>query len=316
MTPHPPSSDRQPDDHPDIDVLADLTEDLLPAERAAEVRAHLADCPDCAETHAALAEVSRLLGDTEPPAMPEDIAARIDAALAAESAARAAVTPAPERPATTPGPRASRPTPPPPGRPKEAARPGGSTRPAPAGGPGRSRRRSATQLLLVTAVLAGVLTLGSVLLFQGTHGGGSTAVTADAGHSAPALAPGTGSGAGKSTGAPSSRLPATASLQEFREDTLAAQVHTLLATRPSPGIAVENPSDGRPANQAPPACVTAATGHADRLPLATATGRYGTTPVTALVYPSAEGTGRVDVYLVTPDCPGATVLLQRTVSDH
>ncbi|MFB8076043.1 anti-sigma factor family protein [Streptomyces californicus] len=72
--------------HPEVSEISDLTEGLLSASRASEVRRHLAACDLCAETHDSLEEVRGLLGampTSEP--MPEDIAARIDAALAAET---------------------------------------------------------------------------------------------------------------------------------------------------------------------------------------------------------------------------------------
>ena len=72
--------------HPDVDELSDLTEGLLSRSRAAEVQRHLDGCADCSETYASLAEIHTLLGEhavTTP--MPADVAARIDAALAAEA---------------------------------------------------------------------------------------------------------------------------------------------------------------------------------------------------------------------------------------
>ncbi|MEY9870831.1 hypothetical protein ABH931_000285 [Streptacidiphilus sp. MAP12-33] len=71
--------------HPDVELLAEHAEELLPAEQSAGLTAHLDSCAECRETYAALAELTALLGD-EPDAgpMPEDVAARIDAALAAE----------------------------------------------------------------------------------------------------------------------------------------------------------------------------------------------------------------------------------------
>ncbi|MFF2604062.1 anti-sigma factor family protein [Streptomyces californicus] len=72
--------------HPEVSEISDLTEGLLSASRASEVRRHLAACDLCAETHDSLEEVRGLLGAMPTPEpMPEDIAARIDAALAAET---------------------------------------------------------------------------------------------------------------------------------------------------------------------------------------------------------------------------------------
>ncbi|MFJ3477230.1 anti-sigma factor family protein [Streptomyces microflavus] len=76
--------------HPEVSEISDLAEGLLSASRAAAVRRHLAECELCAEVRDSLEEIRGLLGtlpDSEP--MPEDIAARIDAALAAEARADA-----------------------------------------------------------------------------------------------------------------------------------------------------------------------------------------------------------------------------------
>jgi hypothetical protein len=76
--------------------------DLSPA-RSRRVAAHLRNCARCRETSDALARVPSLLAAVEVPPMPAHLAARIETALAAESAHRAAGAPspasAPERPA-------------------------------------------------------------------------------------------------------------------------------------------------------------------------------------------------------------------------
>ncbi|WP_042384633.1 zf-HC2 domain-containing protein [Streptacidiphilus melanogenes] len=73
--------------HPDVELLAEHAEELLPAEQSAELTAHLASCAECRETYDALVELTSLLGaEPTPGPMPEDVAARIDAALAAERA--------------------------------------------------------------------------------------------------------------------------------------------------------------------------------------------------------------------------------------
>ncbi|MFJ8843559.1 anti-sigma factor family protein [Streptomyces cyaneofuscatus] len=72
--------------HPEVSEISDLTEGLLTPFRAEEIRVHLAECELCAEVRDSLEEVRELLGALPPPEpMPEDIAARIDAALAAEA---------------------------------------------------------------------------------------------------------------------------------------------------------------------------------------------------------------------------------------
>ena len=74
--------------------------DLSPA-RSRRVAAHLRNCDRCRETSDALARVPSLLAAVEVPPMPAHLAARIETALAAESAHRAArrTQPTPAHPA-------------------------------------------------------------------------------------------------------------------------------------------------------------------------------------------------------------------------
>jgi hypothetical protein len=76
--------------------------DLSPA-RSGRIAAHLRKCARCRETSDALAQVPSLLASVEVPPMPAHLAARIETALAAESARRIAV--APDRPARHAGAR-------------------------------------------------------------------------------------------------------------------------------------------------------------------------------------------------------------------
>ncbi|MFC0042513.1 anti-sigma factor family protein [Actinomadura rayongensis] len=73
--------------HLDYDTLADLAEGLLDDDRAASVDEHLAACAECRDRSAELADVSRILAAAPVPALPPDLTARIDSALAAESRA-------------------------------------------------------------------------------------------------------------------------------------------------------------------------------------------------------------------------------------
>ncbi|WP_432058686.1 hypothetical protein [Streptomyces sp. bgisy022] len=73
-------------EHPDVAEIADLTEGLLPPDRTTTVRRHVGECELCADVHASLEEVRGLLGALpEPARTPDDVAERIDAALAAEA---------------------------------------------------------------------------------------------------------------------------------------------------------------------------------------------------------------------------------------
>ncbi|PBC78619.1 hypothetical protein BX265_3395 [Streptomyces sp. TLI_235] len=293
MTPHPPSGPAEPESgHPDVEVLADLAEQLTdPAEEPA-LRRHLADCAECADTFTALAEVRELLGAVETPPMPADVAGRIDAALAA---ARTETAPSPAHTADASA-EAVRPA---------VGRPGGH--PAGATGPGRpgrtARGRRRVRLLLATVSAAAVIGFGALLLPLSSTGGGgaadSAARPAAGGAEQPALSAGT----------------------TFRDDALAAQVQQLVRTASSaPGSSKapealtqqgggESPRSA--VGTAAPSCAAALTGQGDRAPLAVAPGRYQATAVTALVYP--DGTDRLDVYLITPDCSAPGVVLHRTV---
>jgi anti-sigma factor RsiW len=91
--------------HVDAEVLALYAEGQLSRRRTARVRAHLSGCPECGATLAALAEVSTQLSHVPAAVMPAPVAARLDAALSAESAGRT-VAPAPRpprRPMRSPG---------------------------------------------------------------------------------------------------------------------------------------------------------------------------------------------------------------------
>lgn len=74
------------DEHPEIDEISALSEGIVPVARRAELRAHLITCALCAEVSASLEEIREGLG-TLPGSerMPEDVASRIDRALAAEA---------------------------------------------------------------------------------------------------------------------------------------------------------------------------------------------------------------------------------------
>ncbi|GAA2119986.1 hypothetical protein [Actinomadura alba] len=77
--------------HLDYEMLADLAEGIVNDDLAASATEHLADCEECRDRSAELADVSRLLAESAVPPMPEKLAARIDAAIAAESVSTATV---------------------------------------------------------------------------------------------------------------------------------------------------------------------------------------------------------------------------------
>ncbi|MFE0875110.1 hypothetical protein ACFW4X_09510 [Streptomyces smyrnaeus] len=87
-------------EHPEVPEISALSEGILPVERQADLRAHLVECELCADVYASLEEIRETLGALPGPApMPEDVANRIDAALAAEALLSAT---APEEAETAP----------------------------------------------------------------------------------------------------------------------------------------------------------------------------------------------------------------------
>ena len=98
--------------HPDSDVLAEFRAGLVTGRRRAAIASHLAACDHCAGLSDQLGELTALLAAGRPPAMPDDVARRLDLVLATEAANRNSS----ERPvddsaahqASSPGPRRSR----------------------------------------------------------------------------------------------------------------------------------------------------------------------------------------------------------------
>ena len=72
--------------HLDPDVLAEYRAGLITGRRGRPIAAHLADCARCAALGDQLAELSALLAAVPAPALPDSVAQRLDAALAAEVA--------------------------------------------------------------------------------------------------------------------------------------------------------------------------------------------------------------------------------------
>ncbi|MGI8676633.1 MAG: hypothetical protein ACR2JT_06840, partial [Nocardioidaceae bacterium] len=72
-----------PDDqrHLDAAVIADLDAGALDAPQAEAAEVHLATCSVCSRLRAELAELPALLAALPAPAIPADVAARLDAAV-------------------------------------------------------------------------------------------------------------------------------------------------------------------------------------------------------------------------------------------
>jgi hypothetical protein len=165
--------------HIDPETLAAFREDLLPRRKAGQVTAHLAECPRCAGLDAQLAGLPALLAHAPAPPMPDALTARIEAAIAAEAAARSAEAPAGAR-GTEAAAGASAPSAGP--RDAGAARRGGRR----AAAPGRSRLALRIAVAAATAVVIAGGGYGVSRLFSG----GAALSSSPASHAlVPAAAP-------------------------------------------------------------------------------------------------------------------------------
>ncbi|CAN3981882.1 anti-sigma factor family protein [Kitasatospora purpeofusca] len=314
MTAPPSSPDPTARPHPSVDELADLSEDLLAPAEAGALREHLSGCADCRETVDALGEVRDLLGAAEAPAVPFDVAARIDAALAAAAGAPTPAT-APTAAPVVPAARPASGTPP-------KAPP---ARSAAGTGPGRARRGRRRALLLGSAAALLALGLGGAFLSLSSSGRQDLSATADA-----AARPAAGTAAPESSGA-GARTDRSPDGTVYRDDLLAAQVGQLLAAsgtarpvKPSagPGSVPGSGADSGPAtesskapgatavppagsdqglvggNRSTPACPPPSTAAL----LATDRGSYAGTAADLLVYALPGRPELLDVYLRAPDC--------------
>ncbi|MFE5258198.1 anti-sigma factor family protein [Streptomyces coelicoflavus] len=143
--------------HPDVVEISDLAEGILPSARTTDVRRHLESCALCADVYASLEEVQHLLGTLPPPAaMPDDVAARIDAALAAEPQPGVADDAHVSRETSTP-----------------AGRPAGHPRHS-STGPGRKdRRRGGRRRIAVLGAVAAAAAIGFGSVIVSSLTGGS-----------------------------------------------------------------------------------------------------------------------------------------------
>ncbi|MER6975893.1 anti-sigma factor family protein [Streptomyces carpinensis] len=290
--------------HPDVTEISDLTEGLLSSSRAEELHLHLDECASCADVHASLEEIRRLLGaPAEPLEMPQDIAERIDAALAAERGSVPTDDPVDGRDAD--GSHVSRET-------SATDRPAG--RPRAAGtGPGRksrTRRGRRRVTVLGTAFAVAALGVASVVL---------SSLHDDKGADSAAH--------GRSS----------ASADTFAEGTLQNRVATLLdKTQKTQGTthaphsfgADSAPQSEKSGSDSPnvlksaptvsvPSCVRQGL-QSNATPLAAEEGTYGGKDAYLLVLPDVSGSGtHVTAYVVDATCvhhpqTAAKVLLSRS----
>ncbi|GGS58386.1 hypothetical protein [Streptomyces cinerochromogenes] len=309
--------------HPDVAEISDLTEGLLAPDRSTDIQRHLHACEPCADVYASLEEIRDLLGSVpQLETMPADVAARIDAALAAEALPAFADEDASDRVSreTSPHtePTAGRATEPAAGRATEHAvehtiepaadRPAG--RPRAATGPGRKeakRGRRRGRFVLGAVLTAAVLGTGSLVLTSlGGNGDHTTA------HGTP-----------------------TPSAETFSGDSVQHQAQVLLATkkelpqgsekpRLNAGGASETPSTEGPntliQTAVPvPDCVRQAL-HQSADVLGAKTGTYGGKAAYLVVVADTQDSKRVTAYVVDAACvrqenaSAGKVLLKQSVA--
>ena len=295
---------RDPGAHLDAERVGDLVEGLLPDDEARVATRHVARCPDCGRLRADYEALPRLLTDLPPVGpMPPDVAARLDAALAAaadDAASLAADRDTTARDTTAPD-----------------SRPGHVVALAE-----RHRRwRLPGRLLPAAAAAVVVAALAAVAVgtLRGSPPATETSRAASAGASA---APEAG------TGIDRAEVAVTASGHTYTRQTLAADVTRLTSgARPQPPRRAEDAPPGHPetAQQAPPqrsaatvpdpaavrACTSGLAAGARLTPVAVDAGFYAGKPALVVVFADPAQPQRYQVFVVERSCrPGAERLLE------
>ena len=216
--------------HVSAESLACYAEGVLSRGQAARIRAHLGDCPECAAEQARLTEVTVLLREIPAAPLPPVVAARLDAALDAESARRAAQPTEAAQGNGVP-------------QPAGAAQPGGGDprRPGRLAGGGRWRWLQAPAAVRGLAAAAAVVVLGGVgygiaqaVSSTSSSPSGSSASSGSAREAkpaagAPAAGPDTGMHQNSSADGSSVTFPMTSSGTHYQPGTLSQQAAAQLA---------------------------------------------------------------------------------------
>ncbi|WP_055714655.1 anti-sigma factor family protein [Streptomyces torulosus] len=302
--------------HPDVEEISDLTEGLLPPSRTEDVRQHLDECSLCSDVYASLEEIRGMLGTLPgPPRMPDDVAGRIDAALAAE-ALLSATRPDPEIEETSEASDSSGTT----GTTSRAddgvhvSRETSTAADRPAGhgrgptGPGRStpKRRTRRVRILAAAFATAALGLG-VLLVQSMNDSGS-------GENPP------------SAQSPASDVFSGVKLQKRVDDLLGGQTTKDAPGRDSVGAntAPDDPErfDSNPTTKLTkdvPPCIAKGIGDVTGA-IASEPGTYQGADAYLVLLPVPEDASHVTAYVVDASCvgkasaPAGEVLLKQTFS--
>ena len=308
------TSSTDTDEHPEVAEISALTEGLLPPSRTVDVRTHVATCGLCADVQTSLDEIRSTLGTLPGPArMPDDIAGRIDAALAAEALLdatapddRASVSRETEAAAPTghvsretepaaapsgpsglavegePSPAVDRPA----GRPRAATGPGRKATPRAAAGGRVGRSRRWPKVLLGSACAAAVIGVGTLFFPGGSdHDKGGPGATA---HADP-------SSTGKAT---------------LSTGTLKGRVREMLADRktsPSRGVTTQNTPDMplRADDPVVPSCVQRGTGRSEPV-LAAQQDTYDGKTAYIVVLPHRSDSSLVDAFVIEASCVSAS----------
>ncbi|MER6258169.1 hypothetical protein ABT203_00950 [Streptomyces sp900105245] len=283
--------------HPDVAEISDLTEGLLPPDRSSDIRRHLDSCKLCADVHASLEEIRGLLGSAAgAERMPDDVAGRIDAALAAE-ALLSATTPdtgdaelfgaAPAAHTEDEG-HVSRETTAPSGRP--AGHPQAATGP---GRKGRERGRRRRRVALGAVLTAAVLGAGSLVLqsFQ-DHSSDTTAH----GHPTASAEPFSGNSV-------QSQVADLLAGKKTRQGTGTQSPDGSLGTKQNTPGSTESANTLIQSNVPVPDCVRQALRRSDTV-LGAKTGTYDGKAAYLVVVRDAEDSARVMAYVVDAACAG------------
>jgi Putative zinc-finger len=324
--------------HVDEQTLAAFREGLLPARKAARITAHLATCPRCAEVDAQLAAVTTILARTPAPPMPASLAARLDAALAAEIARSADASPsmaaapagaAPPAGVPAPGTASSAGTAAPAGdgsRDGAGSPDGASPAGAPAPGERAGRRgktpagrdpagrqagrwrlapRLAAAAAAVVILAGGGYAIAHVLSPGSTGTSASTSVGAAPSRTATSEPSGSGRLPAAAPAAPTAAGPSVvASGTHYRPGHLPAQVGAVLGLSPTaPGSSLRRPKAAPSASVAAFPHLTACVAHlaGGVQPRLVDIARYGTRQAAVIVVP-VPGTAELRVWVVGPGC--------------
>jgi anti-sigma factor RsiW len=289
--------------HPDVAEISDLVEGLLPPSRTTDVRRHLETCDLCADVYASLEEIQGLLGTLPgPQRMPDDVAGRIDAALAAEALLSATAPAVPAAPAADEDEDESRDATHVSRETSATDRPSGRARTSTTGPGRKDRKRIGRRRIAVLGAVAAAAALGIGSVIVSSVTGGSP--PDDTAHG-----------------------QQTAPVDTFSETKLHKQVTDLIGdgqgTRSGPrtphSFGTESETENHVLTQPTvvPECVQKAIGRDDTA-LATEEGVYKGKEALLVVLPDTLNDSRVTAYIVDSACVDqpavgkATVLLKHS----